>query len=100
MLGGYAPVTNRLRWIISSDDEPRLRAIWRFLLAVPLLPLVTFLVPLAMGVIGLSGLIAGGAIQAVIFLLLLGVWAWVIDRRPLTDYGVSPTRPWLIDLLA
>lgn len=93
-------MARRLRWVVISEDEPRLRAIWRILLAVPLLPLVSILVTLVMGVIGLSGLIAGGAIQAVVFLVLLGVWAWGIDRRPLTDYGVSPTRTWLLDLSA
>lgn len=100
MSEGMVTVTNRLRWVVLGDGEPRLRATWRFLLAVPLLPLVTLLLALVMGVLGLAGLIAGGPIQAVVFLTLLGVWAWAIDRRPLTDYGVSPTRTWLADLLA
>lgn len=93
-------VTNRLRWVVLGEDEPRLRATWRFLLAVPLLPLVALLLALVMDVLGLAGLIVGGPIQAIVFLIVLGVWARAIDRRPLTDYGVSPTRTWLIDLLA
>jgi len=99
MSGGTAAVTNRIRWVVLGGDEPRLRATWRFLLAVPLLPLVALLLALVMGGLGLAGLIAGGPIQAGIFLVLLAVWALAIDRRPLGDYGVSPTRTWLAELL-
>ncbi|MFB6296525.1 MAG: hypothetical protein ABEH66_06780 [Halobacteriales archaeon] len=99
MSGGLSDVTSTLRWIALGDDEPRLRATWRLLLALPLLPLVGLLLGIVMGVLGLTGMIAGGPIQAVIFLILLGVWAWAIDRRPLADYGVSLTPGWVATLL-
>lgn len=100
MSGGTTAGRNLLRTVVWSVDESRLRAVWRFLLAVPLLPLVTLLLGLAMGVLGLSGMIAGGPLQAGIFLVVLGVWAWAIDRRPLADYGVSLSSAWVGDLLA
>jgi membrane protease YdiL (CAAX protease family) len=77
-----------------------LRATWRVLLAVSLLPLVGLVLTLVMGVMGLAGMIVGGPLQAAIFLIVLAGWAWAIDRRPLTDYGLSLSRSGLGDLLA
>lgn len=99
MSRGITTVTNRFRTVVVGRDEPRLRATWRFLLAWPLLPLVGLLLGMAMPVLGLSGMIPGGPLQGVIFLGILAVWALIVDRRPLSDYGVTASRSWLVDLL-
>jgi hypothetical protein len=99
MSGGMTSVTARIRPVVWGSDESRVRAIWRFLLAWPLLPLVGLSVALVMPLAGVSGRIPGGVFQGVIFLGMLGVWARFVDRRPLSDYGVAATRSWLVRLL-
>lgn len=89
----------RLRTVFVGGDDPRLRASWRVLLAWPVLPLVGVLVALVMPWLGVSGMIPGGPLQGVFFVGILLVWARYIDRRPLTDYGVTTTRSWLVRLL-
>jgi hypothetical protein len=96
---GMGTVTNRLRWVVIGENEPRLRATWRFLLAWPLLPLVRALVALVMPLLGLSGIIAGGPLQVVFLLVLLLTWARYVDRRPLSDYGVSALWSWVLNLV-
>lgn len=49
---------------------------------------------LVMPVLGLSGMIPGGPIQGIVFLGMLVLWARVIDRRPLAEYGVSLSAAW------
>jgi len=99
MSGGTTAVTTRLRTVFWGVNEPRLRATWRFLAAWPLLPIVGVLVGLVMPVLGVSGVIPGGPLQGLVFLGMLLAWARFIDRRPLSDYGVSASRPWLLKLL-
>lgn len=91
-------VTTRLHTVFFGTEDSRIRATWRFLLAWPLLPLVGALVGMVMPVLGLSGMIPGGPLQGIIFLGLLLVWARYIDRRPLSDYGVSASPSWLVNL--
>lgn len=81
------------------DDDNRVRATWRVVLAWPLLPLVGVGVALVMPVMGLSGMIPGGPLQGILFVGMLLVWARYIDRRPITDYGVAATRQWLTRVL-
>lgn len=92
-------MTARIWPVVWGVEEPRVRAVWRFLLAWPLLPLVGLLVALVMPVVGVSGRIPGGVFQGVIFLGMLVVWARFVDRRPLSDYGVAATRSWLVTLV-
>lgn len=99
MFAGMGAVTNRLRWVVIGEHEPRLRATWRFLLAWPLLPLVGALMSLVMPLLGSPGMIAGGPLQVVFLLILLLPWARYVDRRPLSDYGVSASESWVLDLL-
>lgn len=69
------------------------------MLAYPLLPIVALALGLIMPALGLRGMIPGGPIQGVIFGIMLLGWAWAIDRRPLSDYGVSASWSWLLDLV-
>lgn len=52
-----------------------------------------------MPVLGVSGMIPGGPLQGIIFLGILFLWARIIDRRPLSDYGVSDSLSWLVNLV-
>lgn len=88
-----------VRSVFFGTTDPRLRATWRFLLAWPLLPVVGALVALVMPLLGLSGMIPGGPLQALFLLILLLPWARYIDRRPLSDYGVSTSTSWALNLL-
>jgi len=97
--------TNRLGAVVSGgrsvlfgSADPRLRATWRFLLAWPLLPVVGAVVALVMPLLGLSGMVVGGPLQALFLLVLVVPWARYVDRRPLSDYGVSASGPWLLEL--
>lgn len=98
MSTGVGDVTNRLRWVVIGEHEPRLRATWRFLLAWPLLPLVGALVALVMPLLGSPGMIIGGPLQVVFLVILLLPWARYVDRRPLSDYGVSASLSWVLNL--
>lgn len=98
MSGGMTAVTTRLRTVVLGVEGVRLRATWRFILAWPLLPLVGALVGVIMPILGVSGMIPGGPLQGVIFLGMLVVWARVVDRRPLSDYGVTASRSWVLNL--
>jgi membrane protease YdiL (CAAX protease family) len=71
----------------------------RFLLALPLLPLVEAIVAIVMPLLGVSGMIAGGPLQALILLVMLVPWARWVDRRPLSDYGVTTSWAWVLNLL-
>lgn len=95
--GGFV---SSLQRVLRGPNEARLRASWRVLLSWALLPLVALSLAAAMPLLGLSGMVAGGPVQALLFLGVLAAWAWAVDRRPLSDYGVSLSRPWLVDLLA
>jgi len=88
-----------LHSIFFGTNDPRLRATWRFLLACPLLPLVGALVALVMPLIGVAGMIPGGPLQGIVLLAILVPWARYVDRQPLSDYGVSATPSWVLNLL-
>jgi len=85
--------------VVFGADDPRLRATWRFLLAWPLLPLINVLVALILPILGLSGMIPGGPLQGLLFLGILFVWAQYIDQRPLSEYGVSASPSWVVNLV-
>lgn len=100
-------VTRHLRRVVWGDEDPRVRATYRAVLAVPLLTML--LTPL-------SGLLAGavvppgaadvtlmavtGLFQAALVAGLLVVWARYLDRRPVGDYGLSASPAWALDLAA
>lgn len=99
MATGTVTVGDRLRAVVFGVEDPRIRATWRFVLAWPLLPLVGAVVALVMPVLGLSGMIPGGPLQGIVFIAMLLAWARYVDRRPLSDYGVSVSPAWLLNLL-
>lgn len=94
-----ATLTDGLRRAAFGTGTTRLRTTWRFVLAAPILPLVNVLVALMLPLVGRSGMIPGGPAQGVIFLAILLGWAAVLDRRPISDYGVRATGRWLADLV-
>lgn len=92
-------VARGVQHVVFGADDPRLRAIWRFLLAWPLLPLINVLVGLILPVLGLSGMIPGGPLQGLLFLGILVLWARYVDQRPLSEYGVSASASWVVNLV-
>lgn len=102
-------IEKRLRGLVWGATDRRVRATWRVLLAMPLLWVLTGgvlagTVQSAVGVIPPGGSQWGGVAQSVLhggfFLLVLGIWAHHLDRRSLSNYGVSVTRRWGMDCLA
>src|SRR5438132_2080966 len=87
-----------------NSDEARLRAGWRivvFLLGAFVLgealsrlgrPVLTRLLPL----------VYSNAVEAAIYLLLIGVLLWLVgsrlDHRPIVDYGLHLSSAWWLDL--
>lgn len=82
------------RRVVFGEDS-RVRSVWRVLLAVPLLLVPGQVVALVLGPLGITGMLPAGLVQAGAFLVLLVVFARVVDRRPVWDYGVSATGPWV-----
>lgn len=95
----------RLKALVWGTDDPRVRAIWRVLLAgllfVPLTEVVVrrFVRVWLFRLIGPVGEFSISLSQAVFFAILLVGWARYIDQRPLSDYGLSISRSWALDLL-
>lgn len=99
MSTGASALADGARTLLFGEVDPRLRATWRLLLAVPVLPVIGLLLALLMASLGLSGPIPGGPVQGVLFLGFLLVWARYVDRRPLSDYGVAASAAWLRQLV-
>lgn len=101
-------VTDPLRSVIFGENDPRVRAIWRVLLAMPVLWVLTGAIlagglQTAIGAIP-SGQSAGsGLAQSLLhggfFLIALVIWARYLDREPLSNYGVSVSSGWTRDFL-
>lgn len=90
-----------VRRVLSGTVDPRLRATWRVLLVFPLLlfpQTIASAVPAGDLLPGQGPMVIVGLVQAGVFAVLLVAWARYVDRRPLTDYGVTASRPWLTDL--
>jgi hypothetical protein len=101
-------VRSRLRNLVYGREDPRLRATYRVLLAMPVFWLLAGGVlagnlQARIGAIPTGGEPLGGLAASLlhggfVLLLLLG-WTRYVDRRPLSDYGVSATPSWVVDLL-
>lgn len=93
-----------LRSVVYGADDPRVRATWRVLLAMPLLwtltgAVLTGNVQSAIGWIPsgpsqLSGL-AASLLHAGFLLVALVPWARYLDCQPLSDYGIAASRGWV-----
>lgn len=101
-------VADHLRSAVWGVNDPRVRATWRVLLAVPILwfltgGVLTGNVQAAAAWLPSGPSPLGGLTQSLLhggfFLVALAAWARYLDRRPLSSYGVSASRRWLGDLL-
>lgn len=96
-------MVDRVRGVVFGADDPRVRATWRVLLAMPILWVLTGAVltgnlQAAVDVIP-SGPAPGSGLAASVlhggfFLGALAFWARVLDRQPLSNYGVSVSTDW------
>jgi hypothetical protein len=98
-----------LELLLRGSNDVGIRATWRVLLAMPVLWVLTGgvlagNVQTAVGWIPSGQGSAAGLAQSLLhggfFLVALAVWARYLDARPLSDYGVSATPQWLLDLVA
>lgn len=95
-------VVESVRGVGWGGRDPRVRATWRVLLAMPVLWVLTGgvlagNVQSTVGVIpdaGATGGLAQSLLHAGFFLVALAAWARYLDRRPLSEYGVSASPRW------
>lgn len=104
--GRLRGIPERLRAVVWSMREARVRAMWRVLLAWPLLWFVVGTIAVRVGAVVVpagmplsTSMLAFGLLQGGFFAVALVVWARYRDRRPLADYGLSVASSWLLDLL-
>lgn len=88
----------RLREVVRGTKDPRIRATWRFFLAIPLIMGTEFVALTVTPALGSTGMLPTGLVQAGVFAVLLVGWAQFIDRRRLVDYGLLVSGSWLLDL--
>jgi|GEM_PF-1766157 len=102
-------LAGRLGLILRGSNDSGVRATWRVLLAMPVLWVLTGGIlagnlQTAVGWIpsgqGPAAGLAQSVLHASFFLVVLAGWARYLDARPLSDYGVSATPAWLLDLAA
>lgn len=105
-VGRLRGITERLRAVVWSVREARVRATWRVLLAWPVLWFVMGTIAVAVGAAIIparmslpTNMLAVGLLQGGFFAGALVVWARYLDRRPLADYGLSVSSSWLVELV-
>lgn len=110
-VAGSDTVTNpveRFRSVVWGRTDPRVRATWRVLLAMPILwtfsgAVLAGNVQAAVEVIPSGRAPGGGLAQSLLhggfFLITLLGWARYLDREPLSNYGVSVSLGWLRDFV-
>lgn len=98
---GERGVLTHLKSVIWGRTDGRLRATWRVLLAgLLIVPLSEVVAVLVAGAAGLEGRLPVGVVQATFLAVVLAGWARYVDERPLSEYGVSTTTSWALDLVA
>lgn len=106
MASDEADASDRLRHVVVGTDDPRIRATWRVLLAMPLLwtltgGVLTGNLQSALEVLPSGQATGAGLAQSLLhagFLLLALVpWARYVERRSLSTYGVSAAPGWVRD---
>lgn len=90
-------VVVQLSRVVRGEADPRLRASWRVLLALPLILLTGAVSNAIAGAVGLSGWAPVGLLQAATFAVALLAWARYVDRRPVGEYGLSASPRWVLD---
>jgi len=104
-----AGVAGRLRPLVFGEEDPRVRATWRVLLAMPVLWTLTGAVLAGNAQPTLAAVVPGGLaelpvvtslLHAGFLVVVLAGWARYLDRRPLSEYGVSPSLGWARRFLA
>lgn len=99
-------IKHRLQTVFRGEDDTRLRATWRILLALPVFIIAQMLsgqVTMALGLDDhpfMAGLAVNYIVLAGIFAIVFAGWARFIDRRAIADYGFAPSGRWLADSLA
>lgn len=94
-----AELTGHLRALVVGEDDPRLRALWRVLLATPLILVAGAISRTIAAALGVAGWMPVGLLQATAFAILLVAWARYIDRREVRDYGLSASPRWAVDAI-
>lgn len=101
-------LAGRLRQVIFGTEDPRVRATWRVLLAMPILWILTGAVLAgnlrsSIGFIPSGQAIGSGFAASLLhggFLLIaMVVWARYVDWQPLSNYGISGSLDWAGDFL-
>lgn len=95
-------IAGRLRSVVFGEEDTRVRATWRVLLAMPVLWILTADVLTANVIVVLFNSVrsaVAGLASAVIhlgFLLVtLLLWARYFDRQSLSNYGISGSLDWI-----
>lgn len=108
MITTISTLTDHLRAVVFGEDDPRVRATWRVLLAMPVLWILTGAILtgnvqsavefIPSGQSTGSGL-AASLLHAGFLLIALIFWARYIDWLPLSNYGVTVSLDWIRDFL-
>lgn len=106
--GAGAAIRSRIRPLVLGVEDTRLRATYRVLLAMPVFwvlagGVLAGNIRAQVGAIPSGGAPLGGLAASLLHggfvLLLLVGWARYVDRRPLSNYGVSASPSWAVDIL-
>ena len=99
-------VAGRLRSVIFGEEDTRVRATWRVLLAMPILWILTadvltanVIAMLFQSVRSAVTELASSFVHGSFLLITLILWARYFDRLPLSDYGISSSPAWIREFL-
>lgn len=99
-------VADRLSVVAFGEEDTRVRATWRVLLAMPLLWILTgdiltanVIAVLFQSVRSTVTALASSLLHAGFLLIVLILWARHFDRQPLSNYGISGSHDWIRDFL-
>lgn len=95
-------LTSGVNWILHGTVDSRLRATWRILIAVSITFVGAFVGGLVVQRVELSELVVplvGHLFAVIAVLVALVVMARQIDHRPVSEYGFTPSRTWMLDVL-
>jgi hypothetical protein len=101
---GWRRVAGGLRAVVWGRTDTRVRATYRVLLAMPvfwflaggLAGTIQSLTPIPPGG-ELGGGVGFSLLHAGLFLLVFLPWARFLDRRPLSNYGISRSSEWVLN---